>query len=95
MRALVLSGGGSFGAYQAGVWKALEARAWEPDVIIGVSIGCVNAFAISRGASDEEMTYIWRDLPSEVGGIAHRLRRHPSFASSRGANPGRDGNRRR
>ena len=71
MRALVLSGGGSFGAYQAGVWKALEARAWEPDVIIGVSIGCVNAFAISRGASDEEMTYIGRDLPSEVGGIAH------------------------
>jgi NTE family protein len=58
MRALVLSGGASFGAYQAGVWKALEAHGWEPDVIIGVSIGCVNAFALSRGASDDEMAYI-------------------------------------
>jgi predicted acylesterase/phospholipase RssA len=71
MRALVLSGGGAFGAYQAGVWKALEAHAWEPDVIIGVSIGCVNAFALSRGASNEEMAYIWRDLPGELGGMAH------------------------
>lgn len=71
MRALVLSGGASFGAYQAGAWKALEARGWEPDVIVGVSIGCVNAFALSRGASDEEMAYIWRDLPGEVGGVAH------------------------
>lgn len=71
MRALVLSGGASFGAYQAGVWKALEAHAWAPDVIIGVSIGSVNAFALSRGASDEEMAYIWRDLPGEVGGVAH------------------------
>ena len=71
MRALVLSGGASFGAYQAGVWKALEAHAWEPDVIIGVSIGCVNAFALSRGASDDEMAYIWRDLPGELGGMAH------------------------
>ncbi|MDA0206916.1 MAG: patatin-like phospholipase family protein [Acidobacteria bacterium] len=71
MRALVLSGGASFGAYQAGVWKALEERAWEPDVIIGVSIGCVNAFALSRGASDDEMAHMWRDLPGEVGGVAH------------------------
>lgn len=71
MRALVLSGGASFGAYQAGVWKALAAHAWAPDVIIGVSIGSVNAFALSRGASDEEMAYIWRDLPGEVGGVAH------------------------
>jgi predicted acylesterase/phospholipase RssA len=71
MKALVLSGGASFGAYQAGVWKALEEHAWEPDVIIGVSIGCVNAFALSRGASDDEMAYVWRDLPGEVGGVAH------------------------
>src|SRR5690606_5556896 len=71
MRALVLSGGASFGAYQAGVWKALEEQAWEPDVIIGVSIGSINAFALSHGASEEEMSYIWHDLPGEVGGVAH------------------------
>ena len=71
MRALVLSGGASFGAYQAGVWKALEAHDWTPDVIVGVSIGCVNAFALSRGASNDEMVYVWRDLPGEVGGVAH------------------------
>jgi NTE family protein len=71
MRALVLSGGGSFGAYQAGVWKALEAHGWQPDVIVGVSIGSVNAFVLSHGASDAEMEYIWRDLPAELGGIGH------------------------
>lgn len=71
MRALVLSGGASFGAYQAGAWKALEEQGWAPDVIVGVSIGSVNAFALSRGASNDEMAYIWRDLPGEVGGVAH------------------------
>jgi predicted acylesterase/phospholipase RssA len=71
MRALALSGGASFGAYQAGVWKALEEQAWAPDVIIGVSIGAVNAFAFSRCASNDEMAYVWRDLPGEVGGVAH------------------------
>lgn len=71
MRALVLSGGASFGAYQAGAWRALEEHAWEPDLIVGVSIGAVNAFALSHGASCDEIAYVWHDLPRELGGVAH------------------------
>lgn len=71
MRALVLSGGASFGAYQAGAWKALQEQDWAPDLIVGVSIGAVNAFALAHGASDDEMAYVWRDLPGEIGGQAH------------------------
>src|SRR5690606_6374338 len=71
MRALVLSGGASFGAYQAGVWKALREQAWEPDLIVGVSIGAVNAFALSHGANEDEMAYVWRELPGVIGGEAH------------------------
>lgn len=71
MRALVLSGGASFGAYQAGAWRALEERHWQPDVIIGVSIGSVNAYALAHGATEDEMTHLWRDLPGELGGQHH------------------------
>jgi predicted acylesterase/phospholipase RssA len=71
MRALVLSGGASFGAYQAGAWRALDEQSWQPDVIIGVSIGCVNAYALSRGATNQEMTHLWRNLPGELGGEHH------------------------
>ena len=66
MKALVLSGGAAFGAYQAGAWRALADADWRPQVAFGVSIGAVNAFAVSRGASPEEMSRLWLDLPAEL-----------------------------
>lgn len=68
MKALVLSGGASFGAYQVGVRQALEQAGWQPDFIVGVSIGAVNAYAFSRGADHEELVALWRDLPHEIAG---------------------------
>ena len=38
------------------------------------SIGAVNAFAFSRGASIDEMAYVWRDLPGEVEQVHGFLR---------------------
>jgi len=64
MRALVLSAGGSFGAYQIGAWAALEEAGWRPDLIVGASIGAVNGWAISRGASADDLLRVWRDAPS-------------------------------
>ncbi len=32
-RALVLAGGGAKGSYQIGVWRALQALEWTPDII--------------------------------------------------------------
>ena len=45
--ALVLQGGGALGAYQAGVYEALNEAGIEPDWIIGTSIGAINAALIA------------------------------------------------
>jgi NTE family protein len=42
----VLGGGGMFGAYQAGVWQALEGR-FDFDLVAGASIGALNGWAIA------------------------------------------------
>ena len=36
---LVLQGGGALGAYQAGVYQALQEAGVEPDWIVGTSVG--------------------------------------------------------
>ena len=50
---LVLQGGGALGAYECGVYKALEKHGIEFDIVAGTSIGAVNAAIIawSRGES--------------------------------------------
>jgi NTE family protein len=82
MKALVLSAGGSFGAYQIGAWRALEENGWSPDLIVGASIGAVNGFAISRGASASDLLRMWRDEPLAVQQRARAEgRRTPSRVS--------------
>ena len=44
---LVLQGGGALGAYQAGVYQALQEVGIEPDWVIGTSIGAINAGLIA------------------------------------------------
>ena len=41
--AVVLSGGGSLGAVQAGMLLALEEAGVVPDLIVGTSVGAINA----------------------------------------------------
>ncbi len=63
MKALVLSGGGAHGAYEAGVATSLLARETY-DVICGVSIGAVNAALIAAGTTDDALERFWhRELP--------------------------------
>jgi NTE family protein len=65
--AFVLSGGGSLGAIQVGMLRALYERGVEPDLIIGASVGALNgAFIASRPATPQTtdaLAAIW-------GGIA-------------------------
>lgn len=68
--ALVLGGGGMFGAYQAGVWAEL-AGDFMPDIVIGASIGAINAWAIASGADPEGWVAHWLDFREAAG---HRLR---------------------
>jgi NTE family protein len=58
--ALVLSAGGMFGAYQAGVWQALS-PVFRPDIVIGCSVGSINGWAIAGGISGDELARTWLD----------------------------------
>jgi NTE family protein len=58
--ALVLSGGGMFGAYQAGAWRAL-AREFEPDLVVGASVGSLNGYLIASGCDPDELIARWLD----------------------------------
>jgi NTE family protein len=61
MNALVLSACGMYGAYQAGVWKAL-ADVFQPDLVIGASIGAVNGWAIAGGCEPDELIRRWLNM---------------------------------
>lgn len=63
--ALIFAGGGSLGAIQVGMLKALTAHGVQPDLLVGSSVGAINAayFAADpspRGAA--ELETIWRSL---------------------------------
>jgi NTE family protein len=74
-RALVLSGGGLFGAWQAGAWSVLQ-RFFEPDVIIGASIGSLNGWAIAGGCPPDELESLWKEK-ARTGRFEFRLPRRP------------------
>ena len=56
--ALVLSAGGMFGAYQAGAWRELSGS-FRPDIVIGTSVGALNAWAIAGGCPPDELIRQW------------------------------------
>src|ERR1017187_2558988 len=58
--ALVLSAGGMFGAYQAGAWNVLSRR-FQPDLVVGASVGALNGWAIAGGCSPADLLAMWRD----------------------------------
>lgn len=53
--ALVLQGGGALGAYQAGVYQAMQEAGLEPDWVSGVSIGAVNAAIIAGNPPEKRL----------------------------------------
>ncbi|MDM8555537.1 patatin-like phospholipase family protein [Desulfococcaceae bacterium HSG7] len=59
-RALILCGGGSRGAFQAGVLKYLDEKGWRPDLICGASAGAINAVAIGSGMTPDKIITLWK-----------------------------------
>lgn len=60
--AFVLSGGGNLGAVQVGMVQALTDRGIVPDLLVGTSVGAVNAAFLAAGPSParvEELAKIW------------------------------------
>ncbi len=82
MKALVLSGGAGFGAYQVGAWQALQEAGWEPDVVVGASIGAVHAYAISRAVGLSELREIWLDLPAAIRSAQGKRRLLPVWGEA-------------
>ncbi len=52
---LVLQGGGALGAYQAGVYQALDEAGIEPDWVIGTSIGAINGGIIAGNKRENRL----------------------------------------
>jgi len=72
---LVLSGGGSMGALQAGILFALVRKGFRPGRIIGTSVGALNGAFLAfhpSAVGAEELVEIWRGLEKE-----HYLRINP------------------
>src|SRR3712207_2468498 len=62
---LVFQGGGALGAYQAGVYQALQEAGIEPDWVIGTSIGAINASLIAGNPPGQRLARLrefWRRI---------------------------------
>ncbi|MGH8654150.1 MAG: patatin-like phospholipase family protein [Gammaproteobacteria bacterium] len=63
--ALVLQGGGALGAYQLGVYRAMEERGCLPEWIAGTSIGAINGAIIAGnppGTRVSRLEEFWRQI---------------------------------
>ena len=61
MRAIVLSGGGSKGSYQIGVWKALRKLNIKYDIVTGTSVGALNGALMTQN-SYFKAKRLWNNL---------------------------------
>lgn len=86
VRAFILSGGGGRGAFHAGVYKYLMQRdkanidsnhtgRWEPQIIVGTSIGAVNGAAIAQGMPADQLVEVWKSLEEkDIQGLPPGMR---------------------
>ena len=86
IRSLILSGGGGRGAFHAGVYKYLmqkekrnldseHAGSWDPQIIVGTSIGAVNGAAIAQGMSADQLAEVWKSLEEkDIQGLPPGMR---------------------
>ncbi|HET9814440.1 MAG TPA: patatin-like phospholipase family protein [Xanthobacteraceae bacterium] len=72
--ALLLQGGGALGAYQGGVYQALEEAELHPDWVAGISIGAINAALIAGNPPEsrvEKLRSFWETITANpLGGWA-------------------------
>src|SRR5512135_284706 len=64
MRAIVLSGGANYGAQQVGALEVLFEHGLQPDMVMGVSAGALNAAWVAVKPTLEgvrELSRIWRE----------------------------------
>ncbi len=97
--ALVLQGGGALGAYQGGVFEALQETGVEIDWVAGISIGAINAALIAGNRPEKRVPALrkfWQKITSnvvwpapELGDNARQIfNRLSSFSSMGAGQPG-------
>ena len=66
---MVLSGGGALGAYEVGVLKVLEAAGLAPAIVIGLSVGAINAVVwTAHGFDSAALERAWARVgPASIG----------------------------
>src|SRR5674476_47363 len=62
---LVLSGGGSRGAYQIGVWQALRELGVKINLVAGTSVGAINGAIICQGGFDIAVS-LWKEVETNM-----------------------------
>ncbi len=95
--ALVLSGGGALGAYQAGAYAALENGGVRPNWIAGTAIGAINAAIIAGNLPHERslrLRQFWQELSRRAAiraasGFSQRMRAVMERCVARWHEPGR------
>lgn len=60
--ALVLGGGGSKGALQVGLYRAMCEVGLRPDLVVGASVGAVNGASIAAGVGPRALARGWSSL---------------------------------
>lgn len=73
-KALVLGGGNTKGAFQAGVLYSLYEQGFEPDYIVGTSIGAINAYILSR-MNHIDLLRFWQHLGPKRNYLRYNWRR--------------------
>ena len=64
-RAIVLGGGGSRGSYQLGAWQALNELGVDYQMVLGTSIGSINAALMAQG--DYALSeHLWETVAVQV-----------------------------
>ena len=89
MKALVLSAGGLWAAWEIGAWKVLS-KTFQPDLIVGPSAGAWNGWAIAAGCTAEELAELWLDPATArimcFGTALHRLSARRAACTPKPAN---------
>lgn len=63
--ALVLSGGGSRGGYEIGVWQALQELGISIHIVTGTSVGALNGAMVAQNDLDLAVT-LWKELETHM-----------------------------
>ncbi|GEK91713.1 patatin-like phospholipase family protein [Alkalibacterium kapii] len=63
-RAIVFGGGGARGAFEIGVWRALNELDYYADIVTGTSVGALNG-ALYLTGEQEEAEKLWKELETQ------------------------------